>query len=74
MVLDLILIGLTAAAGPLPLTPFMVVLPFNRGVKKGAASVFGWLVSWRSWLRSQCWLPAITRPSRIWHPRLRRWR
>jgi hypothetical protein len=27
------------------LTPFMVVLPSERGVKMGAAFVFGWLVS-----------------------------
>jgi len=30
---------------PLPLTAFLVVLPSNRGVVKGAAFVFGWLVS-----------------------------
>ena len=45
MVLDLVLIGLAIAVDPLPLTPFMVVLPSKRGVKKGAAFVFGWLVS-----------------------------
>ena len=45
MVLDLVLIGLAIAVDPLPLTPFMVVLPSRRGVKKGAAFVSGWLVS-----------------------------
>ena len=45
MVLDLILISLAIAVDPLPLTPFMVVLPSERGVKKGAAFVFGWLIS-----------------------------
>ena len=30
---------------PLPLTAFLVVLPSKRGVRKGAAFVFGWLVS-----------------------------
>ena len=45
MVLDLILIGLAIALDPLPLTAFLVVLPSKRGVRKGAAFVFGWLVS-----------------------------
>jgi hypothetical protein len=43
--LDLILIGLGIAFDPLPLTAFLVVLPSRRGVAKGAAFVFGWLVS-----------------------------
>ena len=45
MVLDLVLIGLAIAFDPLPLTAFIVVLPSQRGVIKGAAFVFGWLVS-----------------------------
>jgi hypothetical protein len=45
MVLNLLLIGLAVALDPLPLTGFMVVLPSRRGVLKGAAFVFGWLVS-----------------------------
>ena len=45
MVLNLLLIGLAIALDPLPLTGFMVVLPSQRGVLKGAAFVFGWLVS-----------------------------
>ena len=45
MVLDLVLIGLAITLDPLPLTAFMVVLPSERGVRKGAAFVFGWLVS-----------------------------
>ena len=45
MVLDLPLIGLAIALDPLPLTAFIVVLPSRRGVRKGAAFVFGWLVS-----------------------------
>ena len=45
MTLNLILIGLAVALDPLPLTAFMVVLPSQRGVLKGAAFVFGWLVS-----------------------------
>jgi hypothetical protein len=45
MVLNLLLIGVAIAFDPLPLTGFMVVLPSERGVLKGAAFVFGWLVS-----------------------------
>jgi hypothetical protein len=45
MVLDLLLIGLAITLDPLPLTAFMIVLPSQRGVRKGAAFVFGWLVS-----------------------------
>ena len=45
MVLSLVLIGLAVALDPLPLTAFMVVVPSKRGVRKGAAFVFGWLVS-----------------------------
>ena len=45
MILNLILIGLAVTLDPLPLTAFMIVLPSKRGVRKGAAFVFGWLVS-----------------------------
>ena len=45
MVFDLVLIGLAIAFDPLPLVAFTVVLPSQRGVRKGAAFVFGWLVS-----------------------------
>ena len=45
MILDLVLIGVAIALDPLPLTAFLVVLPSKRGVRKGAAFVFGWLVS-----------------------------
>jgi len=45
MVLNLILIGLAVTLDPLPLTAFIVVLPSRRGVRKGAAFVFGWLLS-----------------------------
>jgi hypothetical protein len=45
MVLNLVLIGLAITFDPLPLTAFMVVLPSRRGLRKGAAFVFGWLVS-----------------------------
>ena len=39
------LIGLAVALDPLPLTAFLIVLLSARGVRKGAAFVFGWLVS-----------------------------
>ncbi|HEV3293362.1 MAG TPA: GAP family protein [Streptosporangiaceae bacterium] len=45
MILSLIVIGVAVALDPLPLTAFLVVLPSRRGVRKGAAYVFGWLVS-----------------------------
>jgi hypothetical protein len=45
MVLDLVLIGLAITLDPLPLTAFLIVLPSQRGVRKGAAFVSGWLVS-----------------------------
>jgi Sap, sulfolipid-1-addressing protein len=45
MVLNLMLIGLAVTLDPLPLSAFLVVLPSKRGLRKGAAFVFGWLVS-----------------------------
>jgi threonine/homoserine/homoserine lactone efflux protein len=45
MVLNLLLIGLAVTLDPLPLMAFLVILPSKRGVRKGAAFVFGWLVS-----------------------------
>jgi threonine/homoserine/homoserine lactone efflux protein len=45
VVLSLVLIGVAIALDPLPLMAFLVVLPSKRGVRKGAAFVFGWLVS-----------------------------
>ena len=45
LLLELVLIGVAIALDPLPLTGFIVVLPSERGVRKGAAFVFGWLVS-----------------------------
>jgi threonine/homoserine/homoserine lactone efflux protein len=45
VVLNLLLIGVAVALDPLPLSAFVVVLPSRRGVRKGAAFLFGWLVS-----------------------------
>jgi Sap, sulfolipid-1-addressing protein len=43
--LNLILIGLAISFDPIPLTAYLVLLPSKRGVVKGAAFIFGWLVS-----------------------------
>jgi threonine/homoserine/homoserine lactone efflux protein len=45
VILSLMLIGLAVTLDPLPLTAFMVILSSRRGARKGAAYVFGWLVS-----------------------------
>jgi len=45
MVLNLVLIGLAVTLDPLPLTAYIIVLPSQGGVRKGAAFTFGWLVS-----------------------------
>jgi hypothetical protein len=45
VVLTLLLIGLAITLDPLPLSAFFVVLPSKRGVIKGAAFIFGWLLS-----------------------------
>ncbi len=45
MTLDLILIGLAITLEPIPLTAFILVLASKNGVKKGAAFIFGWLLS-----------------------------
>jgi hypothetical protein len=43
--LDLVLIGLAITLEPVPLTAFLLVLASERGARKGAAFVFGWLLS-----------------------------
>ena len=45
VILTLVLIGVAISLDPIPLTAFLVVLPSKRGVRKGAAFIFGWLVS-----------------------------
>jgi hypothetical protein len=45
MVLDLVVIGLAIALNPLPLTAFMLVVASRNGAVKGAAYIFGWLLS-----------------------------
>jgi threonine/homoserine/homoserine lactone efflux protein len=45
MVFNLIIIGLAITLEPIPLTAFILVLASKGGVRKGAAFIFGWLVS-----------------------------
>ncbi len=45
MILDLTLIALVITLEPIPLTAFLLVLMSKGGVRKGAAFIFGWLVS-----------------------------
>jgi threonine/homoserine/homoserine lactone efflux protein len=45
VILDFVLIGLAITLEPLPLTAFLLVLASERGVRKGAAFVFGWFLS-----------------------------
>lgn len=45
MVLTLILIGLAITLEPIPLTAFILILASKNGTRKGAAFVFGWLLS-----------------------------
>ena len=45
MVLDLLLIGLVIALEPIPLTAFILILLARGGTRKGAAFIFGWLLS-----------------------------
>ena len=43
--LELIFIGLAITLEPIPLTAFILVVSSKGGVKKGAAFIFGWLLS-----------------------------
>ncbi|HLN17498.1 MAG TPA: GAP family protein [Acidimicrobiales bacterium] len=45
MVLDLLLIGLAITLEPIPLTAFILILASKNGTRKGAAFIFGWLLS-----------------------------
>ena len=45
MTLDLLLIGLAITLEPIPLTAFILVLASKGGVRKGAAFIFGWILS-----------------------------
>ena len=45
MTLELIFIGLAITLEPIPLTAFILVVSSKGGVKKGAAFIFGWLLS-----------------------------
>jgi hypothetical protein len=43
--LDLLVLGLVITLEPIPLTAFLLILASKNGVRKGAAFIFGWLVS-----------------------------
>jgi len=45
VVLSLLLTGLAITLEPIPLTAFILVLASKNGVRKGAAFIFGWLLS-----------------------------
>jgi hypothetical protein len=45
VILDLLLIALVITLEPIPLTAFILVLASKGGVRKGAAFIFGWLLS-----------------------------
>jgi hypothetical protein len=45
LTLDLVLIGLVITLEPIPLTAFILILASKGGVRKGAAFIFGWLLS-----------------------------
>jgi hypothetical protein len=45
VILDLLLIGLVITLEPIPLTAFILILLSKGGTRKGAAFIFGWLLS-----------------------------
>jgi hypothetical protein len=45
VILDLLLIGLVITLEPIPLTAFLLILMSKGGTRKGAAFIFGWLLS-----------------------------
>jgi hypothetical protein len=45
VIIDLLLIALVITLEPIPLTAFILVLASKNGVRKGAAFIFGWLLS-----------------------------
>ena len=45
LVLSLVLIGLAITLEPIPLTAFILILASKGGVRKGAAFIFGWVLS-----------------------------
>ena len=45
VIFDLVLIGLAITLEPIPLTAFILILASKGGTKKGAAFIFGWILS-----------------------------
>ena len=74
LLLNLVLIGLAVTLDPLPLAAFFVVLPSKRGARKGAAFVFGWLVSLAIVVTITVLATGNNAPSRLPRRRWPRWR
>jgi len=45
VIIDLLIIALAITLEPIPLTAFILVLASKNGVRKGAAFIFGWILS-----------------------------
>jgi hypothetical protein len=73
MALNLVLIGLNITLDSLPLTTFIAVLPSKRGVTKGAAFVFGWLLSLAVVVTVTMLATGNNPPERAQHRPWRRW-
>ena len=74
VVFTLMVIGLAITLDPLPLTAFFVILPSRRGVRKGAAFIFGWLVSLAIVVSVTVVATGNNPPGRRRRPRWHRWR
>ena len=73
LVFELFLIAVAIALDPLPLTAYVLVLASKRGVRKGAAFLFGWLVSLAAVVAITLATPATTRRSRTRRRRSPAW-
>jgi hypothetical protein len=69
IVLNLVLIGLVITFEPLPLTAFILILSSKGGVLKGAAFIFGWLLSLAIVIAFTVLVTGNNPPSPTRHPR-----
>ena len=74
MTFELILIALVITLEPIPLVSFLVIVASRRGVVKGAAFIFGWLLSLAIVIAATCWPPGTSLRSPIRPRRWPRWR
>ena len=74
MIFELLLIGLVITLEPIPLTAFILVLASKGGVRKGAAFIFGWIVSLAIVVTSPSWLPGTSHRSPARHRPSQPWR